>query len=170
MSGSIFPRITQWLAGLAPRERLALKLMVGVLALASAWSLGVAPAWRTLRDSPARQAELDRQWRTMRALAAQAQTLQARQASLPKTADQLRALASANQRHLGLTGTPQTQSGQATVVLQAVPAAALAAWLEDVRINAHLVPNEVQLNRASAAGPATWSGTVVLAGLGDPAP
>jgi general secretion pathway protein M len=108
--------------------------------------------------------------RTMRALAAQAQTLQARQASLPRTAEKLRALASANQRHLGQPGTPKTQGDQATVVLQAVPAAALAAWLEDVRVNAHLVPTDVQLSRAAGPGAAMWSGTVVLAGLGAQTP
>ena len=59
---------------------------------------------------------------------------------------------------------PRLLGDQATVALTAVAPDALARWLEQVRINARLVP--VQADLRFNASPAGWSGQVVLAGPG----
>lgn len=166
----------QWLATRAPRERQALLAMAWVLGLALLWSVGIAPAWRTLKEAPAQQAKLAPQLQVMRAQAAQAQTLKANTSSQPKRDEKLRALLAATQRHLGTQTSPQIQGEQATVVLQSVPATSLAAWLEDVRLNARLTPTDVRLSRQPVtegkppADGAIWSGTVVFGGTGSTAP
>ena len=168
--------LQQWLATRAPRERQALFAMAWVLGLALLWSVGIAPAWRTLKEAPVQQTKLAPQLQTMRAQAAQAQTLKTAKASQPKRDENLRALMAATQRHLGPQTAPQIQGEQATVFLQSVPATSLAAWLEDVRINARLTPTDVRLTRqATVPNKATsteakWSGTVVLSGVGLTAP
>lgn len=166
----------QWLANRAPRERQALFAMAWVLCLALLWSVGIAPAWRTLKEGPAQQAKLAPQLQVMRAQAAQAQTLKANAASQPQRDEKLRALMAATQRHLGTQTSPQIQGEQATVVLQSVPATSLAAWLEDVRLNARLTPTDVRLSRQTVgpdkapADGAIWSGAVVFGGIGLTAP
>lgn len=168
--------VQQWLATRAPRERQALLAMTWVLGLALLWSVGIAPAWRTLKEAPVQQARLVPQLQTMRAQAAQALALKNANPTQPKRVDNQRALMEATQRHLGPQITPQIQGEQATVVLQSVPATALATWLEDVRINARLTPSDVRLTRQPTAptkAPSTevnWSGTVVLSGAGLTAP
>ena len=51
------------------------------------------------------------------------------------------------------------QMDRVTVTLKGVSAPALAQWLSATRQNAHVVPTEAHLKRASAGG---WDGTVVF--------
>jgi general secretion pathway protein M len=52
---------------------------------------------------------------------------------------------------------------RATVTLRAVPSAALAGWLVDLRANARLLPAEVHLAKPVGADAADrWDGSVVL--------
>ena len=60
------------------RERRLVSFALAVVSIALVWSVGSAPALGTLRSAPARLVQLDQQSQTMRALAAQAQELQAR--------------------------------------------------------------------------------------------
>jgi len=111
----------------------------------------------------ARQRSLDAQWQQMQALEAQARTLQAQ----PKARhdEALRALESSVKQGLG-PGAQLTVSGErATLTLKGVPAAALGAWLAQVRANARALPSEARLVRSPATTPASgvlWDGVLVL--------
>ncbi|MFM6985725.1 MAG: type II secretion system protein GspM [Hydrogenophaga sp.] len=148
----------------AARERLALGFAAAVVGLAMLWWLGLAPALATLHRAPQQHQALDAQLSRMRVMATRAQALKAQGgAPLSRDATQ-RALEQATRDLLGNAGQLSWQGDQATVVLTAAPPDALAGWLEQVRINARLVP--VQADLRFNASPAGWSGQLVLAGPG----
>lgn len=151
---------------LAPRERLGLGLAASALLFGLLWGFGLAPALKTLAEAPARHAALDAQLADMQRLAALAQQLRAggdAVARLPRS-DSLAALEAANAR---LPQPPQLsiQGNRAQVTLGATDAEDLARWLADVRLNARLLPVELNL-RADPQRPQHWLGSV---GLGGPA-
>lgn len=150
---------------LAARERLAVGLAAAVVGLALLWWVGFAPALATLRQAPDQHRQLDTQLAHMRALAASAQALRSQGGAQPLARDAAqRALEQATRELLGPDVQPRLLGDQATVALTAVAPDALARWLEQVRINARLVP--VQADLRFNASPAGWSGQVVLAGPG----
>ena len=150
---------------LAARERLAVGLAAGVVALALLWWLGLAPALSTLRQAPQQHHALDTQLAQMRAMAASAQALRGQGGAQPLAREAAqRALEQATHELFGPNVQPRLQGDQATVALNAVAPDALARWLEQVRINARLVP--VQADLQFNASPAGWSGQLVLAGPG----
>lgn len=153
----------RWQA-LAPRERLGLGLAASALTLGLLWIWGLAPALHTLRTAPARHAALDAQLADMQRLAAQAQHLRASgdsAARLPR-AESLAALEQANAR---LPQAPQlsVQGNRAQVSLASTDAEDLARWLADVRLNARLLPLELNL-KADPQRPRHWLGSVGLSG------
>lgn len=154
--------LAHWYGGLAVRERrlvLAAALIVG---LALLWWLAIHPAWRTLREAPARHAALDAQLARMQQLAQTAEGLRAASTGQPPGRDEaLRALEAATGA-LGGTGQISVLGDRATLTLRQAEALALAGWLQQVRVNARLLPLESQLNRD---GPGTtWSGSLVVSG------
>jgi general secretion pathway protein M len=150
---------------LAARERLALVLAAAVVGLALLWWLGLAPALATLRQAPQQHRALDAQLAHMRAMAASAQALRGQGSAQPLAREAVqRALDQATRDLLGPGAQQNLQGDQATIVLNAVPPDALARWLEQVRINARLVP--VQADLRFTPNPAGWSGQLVLAGPG----
>lgn len=150
---------------LAARERLAVGLAAGVVALALLWWLGLAPALSTLRQAPRQHLALDTQLAQMRAMAASAQALRGQGGAQPLARDATqRALEQATRELIGPDVQPRLQGDQATVALNTVAPEALARWLEQVRINARLVP--VQADLQFNVSPAGWSGQLVLAGPG----
>lgn len=159
---------TRWQA-LAPRER---SLVLGATLLVAAallWWWALAPALRTLREAPARHAELDAQLERVQALAAEAQQLQADASTRPSQSDAQRALQSAS-ASLGNAVRTSFVGDRATVRLQGVPANALAPWLAQVRGNARSVPVEAHLTRSAVPPPQAgaapteplWEGSIVL--------
>lgn len=167
-------RLQQRWQALAARERQALGLACGVLALALLWWLGLAPALHTLRAAEARQQQLDSQWQQMQSLQGQARALQ-QQTRLSRQ-DALQALEASVRQRLGNAGQLSVQGERATLVLKNVPAGALAQWLAQARANARVLPAEVRLSRSTApqaaaakAGEAppvaepSWDGSLVLA-------
>ena len=146
---------TRWTA-LAPRERVALRAAGTALALLLVWTVGVQPAWRTLQEAPAERERLDRQAARMRQLAAEATRW--REAPVITPAQGEEALKSATSR-LGAGARLALTGDRATVTLQGVDGAALAAWLGEVRSAARARVVEAQLTR-NAAG--QYQGTVVL--------
>ncbi len=151
---------SRWQA-LSPREQRGLSLLGASLALLVFGSIAIAPALNTLRDSDNRRAQIGQQLAHMRALQVQARALQTR---TPISRDE--AL-----RHLqSLTPSAQmqltVQGDRVAVQLKAVPAATLAHWLSQARIQAQAMPLEVRLTRGNSptahnAAP-VWEGSLVL--------
>lgn len=157
-------RGSAWLQGLAPREQRAVRLAAGVLGLALLWWVGLSPAIDTLRRAPERHAELDARLARMQGLAASAELLRTQNATPPPAPEAaLRALQAATEA-LGAGAQLAVQGDRATVTLRDVPASALAQWLQQVRVNARLLPQQAQMQRGGASG--AWTGQIVLAGPG----
>ncbi len=157
--------VARWQA-LSPREQRGVSVLGALLAVLLFWSIAIAPALNTLRDSDNRRAQIGQQQAHMLALQSQAQALQAR---TPLSRDEaLRTLQ-------GLTPGPQiqlnVQGERISVQLKAVPAPTLANWLTQARNQAQALPVEAHLTRGNA--PATnnapaansamvWDGSLVL--------
>ena len=78
-------------------------------------------------------------------------------------AEAQRALEQSVQQRLGTGARISVAGGRATVTLNASPAAALAAWLTDARLNARAVPLDAKLQRGGSPDAPTWSGTLSMA-------
>ncbi|TNF57992.1 MAG: type II secretion system protein M [Burkholderiales bacterium] len=155
-------RVQVSLAGLAPRERLAVRLALWLLAVALLWWVALAPAWRTLAQAPERHARLDVQLEEMNRLAATAELL--RQQTSAQVIGRAAALSAieASMGTLGGTGQMSVQGDRVSVSLLNTPPQALSQWLTQVRLNARVLPLEAQLSASTASQ--TWSGTVLLGG------
>jgi general secretion pathway protein M len=159
--------LARWQA-LSPREQRGVSVLGALLAVLLFWSIAIALALNTLRESDNRRAHIGQQQAHMLALQSQAQALQAR---TPLSRDEaLRTLQ-------GLTPGPQiqlnVQGDRISVQLKAVPAPTLANWLTQARTQAQALPVEAHLTRGNA--PATnnasapvansavaWDGSLVL--------
>jgi general secretion pathway protein M len=153
---------THW-RGLAPREQSMLAAVAALIALALIWLVLLAPSLRTLSQAESQQRSLNLQLQTMLGLQQQAKTLQAQ----PKIRrdEALRALETSVQQRLGSSAQLNVVGDRVTLTLTTVPAAALAEWLAQARINAHVVPSEAALRRSAASTPSAlpaWDGTLVL--------
>lgn len=145
----------RWLEGLDARERRAVGLAAWVVGAALVWLVAVQPAWRTLRQAPARLAEVEQQLQSMQAQAADARSLRA----LPPVprAQALVALRAASER---LEGASLVEQGdRARLTLNGSSSERLRAWLLEVRTSARARPVEVNLTRDERG----LSGTVVVA-------
>jgi general secretion pathway protein M len=152
----------QWLTQVQPRwqamasrERLGVTLALGALALLLLWSIAVAPALATLRQTPTALAALDAQLSQMRTLAAESQELR-KQPALPAGQAEA-ALRSATER-LGGSARLSLLGERATITFTAVDGSALLAWLGEARSAARAKPIEAQLTRSGTA----YNGSVVL--------
>ena len=156
-------RLAKAWAGLDARERRMVVIAALVVGLALLWWVGLAPAWRTLREAPAQRAALQVQAQQMQQLKAEADALK----SVPRLAqdEALRALETAMKQRLGNTGQLSVMGDRANVVLKGASAEALADWLSDVRVNARATPVEARLTRSGDTAPGApvhWSGTLSL--------
>lgn len=138
------------------RERLLVRLAAWVLGLFLLWTLAVQPAWRTLRQAPARLETLETQLQAMQALAADVRELRATPPLAPSQASA--ALKAASDR-LGERGRLSEQGGRAVLTLSGASADQLRSWLAEVRAGARARPVELNLTRAEQG----LSGTVVVA-------
>ena len=149
---------------LSPREQRAVSLAAWVLGLGLVWWVALAPAIATLRQAGDRHAQLDRSLGQMQELAARAEVIRSQNASpAPAREVAVKALEDAT-RSLGTGAQLSLQGDQAQITLRDVPAPALAQWLQQVRVNARLLPVQAQMQRSDNG--ATWSGQVLLAGPG----
>jgi general secretion pathway protein M len=160
----------RWQA-LSPREQRGVSVLGALLGVLLFWSIALAPALNTLRDSDNRRAQISQQQAHMLALQTQAQALKAR---TPLSRDEalrsLQSLTSGTQMQLNVQG------DRVTVQLKAVPAPALANWLAQARSQAQALPVEAHLTRnttgtASTTPPTTsvnnanvvvWDGNLML--------
>lgn len=145
--------LARWWAQRPAREQQMIGVAAALVACTLLWTLGLAPAWRTLQAYPAQRSALDTQLQTMLGLQARAQALKA------QPAIDTRAVQSAFKSavtSLGPKASMQTTDRQATVTLRGLDAAVLASWLAQVRNEARLVPSQAQLSRDGTL----WSGTL----------
>lgn len=157
--------LRQHWARLQARERRLIALALTVLGLALLWALALAPALRTLRQAPAQLAQLQAQAQHMQAMQREAHTLASQ--SAPSRDQALQALRQASEQRLGRHARLNVSGNQVQVELDQAPAAELAAWLADARVNARSRPSQAQLRQAAPAADAEpntprWSGTLVL--------
>jgi general secretion pathway protein M len=146
---------TRWQA-LTTRDRRLLGLAVALAAAGLLWLVAIQPAWRTLRDAPARIATLQGQQQEMRALASEARELRA--APALQLEQSTLALYAASHR-LGTNGRLSLQGERAVLTLTGASSEQLREWLAEARSGARARPVEAQLSR-SAQG---YSGSIVLA-------
>ncbi|HEY6511245.1 MAG TPA: type II secretion system protein GspM [Burkholderiaceae bacterium] len=139
----------------APRERVALALVVTLLLAAIVWLALVAPALATLRSAPRQLESLDAQLQQMRAMAAEVRDL--RNATPVPAAQAGLAIKAAAERH-GDKVRLTLQADRAMVTLLNASPEQLRALLVEVRTAARARPVEAQLNRV----PAGYSGTLVF--------
>lgn len=145
------------------RERRLIALAATVVGLALLWWVGLAPALHTLREAASQRAELQAQAQVMQRLTTEADALKA----LPRMSreEAQRALEAATSQRLGNTAQLTVVGDRANVTLKATPAADLADWLTDARINARAAPVEARLTRGGGGVPgagAIWNGSLSL--------
>lgn len=138
------------------RERQGLLLAAAVLLAFLLWTVGLAPALRTLRQAPARIAALDAELQAMQQSAAEAQELRA---TPPLPAAQAPGALAAAAARLGERARLMTQGERSVLTLDAVPGDRLVAWLAEVRVSARARVVESQLTRTAQG---SYTGTVVL--------
>jgi len=133
----------------------ALGVLLGVLLF---WSIAIAPALNTLRDSDNRRAQISQEQAHMLSLQTQAKALQNRTAlSRDEALRNLQSLTPGAQIQLNVQG------DRVTAQLKGVQATALANWLAQARNQAQALPMEAHLTRGNATGAmVTWDGNMVL--------
>lgn len=151
----------RWWGTLAARERWMVSLGALLVLAAALWLLAIQPAWKTVRDTPARQAALDDQWQAMQRLAAEARELRA--AAPVGKAQAAAALKSASDR-LGEQGRLSLQGERAVLTLNGASTSQLRGWLAEVRSGARARPVEANLTRGAEG----YSGTLIVALPGTP--
>ena len=147
----------RWTA-LAPREQRGVTLAAAALLLTLVWLLAVAPALRTLREAPAKQAQLRGELEHIQALASQAQQLQALPVlSRLEAQNSLQSAATA----LGKSATLQVVGDRATLTLKQVSPAALAPWLAH-QAGGGINPSDMHVQRDNSSAEPVWNGTLVF--------
>jgi general secretion pathway protein M len=145
-------------AALALRERVLLASAVAVVLLALLWWVGVAPALATLRTAESQHRTLDAELQNMRALAAEAASLQA--TPRIRAEDGRKALEVSVKDRFAGTAQISVAGDRATVTLKGAAPSALAEWLVQARSTARALPLEARLSlNAARTG---WDGSIVL--------
>lgn len=148
---------TRW-QGMALRERRMLALAGLVLGAFLVWTVGIQPAWRTVRDAPAQLDAMDLQTQSMRALATEAQQL--RDAPALSAEQSAAALRAASER-LGGKARLTVQGDRAVLTVNGLSSGQLREWLAEARAGARARPIEAQLTRGAQG----FNGSIVV-GLG----
>jgi general secretion pathway protein M len=147
----------------SPREQAALLLAGLLVAFALLWTLVLKPALHSRQHTPAQLNSAREAAQTVLSLAQQARAYQASlAAALPRRAEALAHLAAFSKEWLGPTSVVQEGPAYIRVTLDQVDPAALAQWLQAVRVQARLQPQTAQLSRDPQTG--GWLGELVLVG------
>jgi general secretion pathway protein M len=160
--------LQRWWAGLPAKDRRALAIASTVLAAFAMWQWGLAPAWRKLQNIPQQLIQARADLQHMQAQAQEAKALQARGNEGPNNkAQTAAAVQRITQGTLGASAEVLPLGQGLQVKLSQVPADALAAWLAQIRTQARVVVQEVDIQVAGEPGAGTrWNGKVLLAGGG----
>lgn len=152
----------RWQADIAPRwqalssrERLGVGAAMVALGILLVWFAAVAPALRSLRETPMQRDRLETQLAMMQRQAAEARALRGQPGI--NLAQAQSALTAATER-LGSKARLVTTGDRATVTFTGIEGPALLAWLGEVRSGARARPVEAQLKRLGKA----YDGTVTL--------
>ena len=137
----------QWLSGVA-----AAALLVLVV-----WSVGLAPALRTLSTAPSALLQFDAQLASMQIMAGEAARLQQRAAPVRVT-DAVRLLEAATQQRLGPGAVFMVNADRVTVSVKAAQPDGLTQWLAQAREAAGAVTERAILRRTAAG----WEGSITL--------
>ncbi|OAD41544.1 hypothetical protein LPB72_12335 [Hydrogenophaga crassostreae] len=163
-SSGLVERLTVRWQAMAPRERRAVSVAAWVIGLALLWWVLLGPAINTLRKAPSQHAALDAQLAQMQSMAASVEQLREQNsAPIPSRGAAQSSLTQAT-GPLGATAQINVQGDRAILTLRGTAPEALALWLNQVRVNARLVPVSAQLDlRGSPEG---WHGQITVAGPG----
>lgn len=150
-----FNKFTDWLSQRRPREQLAVRVGLGLLALLLVWRVGLAPGLQVWSLSDQLDAQLDRQWAEMQTMQAEVRSLSAVAKVEPSTAMQ-------SLQTLAATLGPSTQfhplADRVTVQFTAATPQALADFLAQARVQANA--RALQAHWQSRQG--KWDGQLVL--------
>jgi general secretion pathway protein M len=146
---------TKWQA-LAPRERQLVTAMLSVLALVLIVMLGVRPALKTLKETPAQLKEVNATLDDMRRMADEVKIM--RQIPPVPQAQAEAMLRSATER-LGPTARMRTEGDRAIINMGGISGSKIAEWLTEVRSGARVKPIEGNFQQTE---PGMYSGTITL--------
>lgn len=147
---------------MAPRERRAVAFATWIVGLALLWWVALGPAITTLRKAPEQHAALDAQLAKMQTLAATANQLRGQNSAPTPSRGAAQSSLEQATRQLGDSAQINMQGDKAILTLRGTPPQDLAVWLNQVRINARLVPVTTQLERSGS--PEGWRGQITVAG------
>ena len=151
---------------LPEKDRQRLLVLAAVFLALMLWTWNLAPALKTLREVPLQLSQLDAQTQQLKAMQAQAQTLQKSPRIKPNEASSL--LQKAAAELLGGGARLNIEGSRATLTLSGVSADTLAQFLASARAQSQAMPIEAHLQKFSASGPANkdskelWRGALIL--------
>jgi general secretion pathway protein M len=143
-----------WWQARLPRERQALAAVATVLVAFVLWNFSIAPALRTLRETPAKLDRLDAQLQQMQRIAGESIAL--RNVAPISNAQAAQALRASTAR-LGDRGRLTLQGDRASLALTGVDAESLRVWLQEARSAARARPIDAQLQRGAQGYTGTLS-------------
>ena len=142
--------------GLSARERLLVRVFLGLFGVWLFVSIAITPAIRTLNSAEQQRAEVAQQAVHMRSLKQRAQELQ-------KTKPLSREESLRNLQSFTPTGNPAlqmtVQGNRVLVNLNNLSASQLAAWLAQARSHAQALPDEVHITRSATTA---WDGQIIF--------
>jgi general secretion pathway protein M len=145
---------TRW-QGLSARERLLVRVFLGLFGVWLFVSLAISPALRTLNASESQRSEVVQQVVQMRALQQHAQELQkTKPLSRDESLRSLQSITPAGNPALQMT----VQGDRVLVQLKNLSASQLATWLALARSNAQALPDEVHISRSASSSVSASSG------------
>jgi general secretion pathway protein M len=161
-------KLQAWWKALSQRERRAIGAMGMVLALVLLWQLGIAMPSKSLRETALQLQQAQAEWDQVQTLRAQALALRARGAEASAATMSSSAILQTLKTATAATGDARAQvneiaPGSFSVRFEQVSPEALARWLQTVRQQARLLPQNADLQRVSAA-PVAWRGSIMLGG------
>ncbi len=163
-------KLQAWWQGLSLRERRAIGVMAIVVALVLLWQAGIAMPLSSLRETARQQQQAQAEWDQVQTLRAQALALRARSTNTnaPTAAISSEAILQTLQTATAASGDTRAQvnetaPGNYNVRFDNVSPEALATWLQTVRQQAHLLPQNADLQRVNG-NLGTWRGSITLVG------
>ena len=151
---------------LPDKDRQRLLALAAIFLALMLWTWNLAPALKTLREVPLQLSQLDAQTQQLKAMQAQAQTLQKSPRIKPNEAVSL--LQKAASEVLGNGARLNIEGPRATLTLSGVSADSLAQFVALARTQSQAMPIEAHLQKFSASGAATkdskelWRGALIL--------
>ena len=135
--------------GLSARERLLLRVFLGLFGVWLFASIAITPALRTLNSAEQQRANIAQQAVHMRSLQLRAQELQkAKSLSREESLKYLQSFTPTGNPALQMT----IQGDRVLVNLKNLSASQLAAWLAQARSIAQALPDEVHITRSASSG------------------